>query len=143
MQRENSYLSDHQINSIKEKLLSEKEKIALTVKSQDNFCLDQNELSDPLDEASVNIQASQELRFRNREVFYLKKINKSLQRMDNGLYGLCENCEGEIGYDRLLARPTAELCISCKEEAELSEKNNFFEKKSKSLGKTISELGRL
>ena len=141
-QRDNIYLSDEQVNTIKEKLLAEREKIGFSTRDLENFCLDQNELSDPLDEASINIQTSQNLRFRNREIFYLKKINKTLQRIEQGLYGLCENCDAEIGYERLLARPTAELCIGCKEESELSEKNNFYQKRSKSLGKTLSELGR-
>jgi len=142
MKRENSYLTDKQVNSIQEVLLSDKERILNKEVSSDRYCLDKNELSDPLDEASINIQTSQELRFRNRENFYLKKINKSLTRLENGQYGLCEDCDAEISFERLVARPTAELCIQCKEEAEFSENHNVFQKRSKSLGKTMSEIGR-
>jgi DnaK suppressor protein len=142
MKRENSYLTDKQVESLKEGLLAEKERIINKEISEDRYCLDKNELSDPLDEASINIQASQELRFRNRENFYLKKINKSLTRLNNGQYGLCEDCDAEIAYERLKARATAELCIQCKEEAEFSESHNVFAKRSKSLGKTMSEIGR-
>ena len=134
MDRENAYLSDEDINFIQVRLDKEKEKILAKKKDFDSFCLDKNELSDPLDEASINVQTSQELRFRNREIFYLKKIEK-------GLYGLCEECDAEISIERLTARPTAELCIACKEEAELGEKNSIFGKTSKSLGKSISEVG--
>ena len=100
-----------------------------------------SELSDVLDEANVNIQAARELRFRNREIFYLKKINKTLDRIEQKSYGFCEDCDGPIAFERLIARPTAELCIGCKEESELSEKNNFYQNKSKSYGHTISEMG--
>ena len=141
MDRENAYLSDEDINFIQVRLGKEKEKILAKKKDFDSFCLDKNELSDPLDEASINVQTSQELRFRNREIFYLKKINKSLHRIEKGLYGLCEECDSEISIERLTARPTAELCIACKEEAELGEKNSIFGKTSKSLGKSISEVG--
>tara|TARA_B100000029_G_C16993272_1_gene748302 strand:- start:23 stop:457 length:435 start_codon:yes stop_codon:yes gene_type:complete len=141
MDRENAYLSDEDINFIQVRLGKEKEKILAKKKDFDSFCLDKNELSDPLDEASINVQTSQELRFRNREIFYLKKINKSLHRIEKGLYGLCEECDAEISIERLTARPTAELCIACKEEAELGEKNSIFGKTSKSLGKSISEVG--
>ena len=141
MDRENAYLSDEDINFIQVRLFKEKEKILAKKKDFDSFCLDKNELSDPLDEASINVQTSQELRFRNREIFYLKKINKSLHRIEKGLYGLCEECDSEISLERLTARPTAELCIACKEEAELGEKNSIFGKTSKSLGKSISEVG--
>ena len=135
-----SYLKDQELEKIKTKLLMELQKLTLKNKDITSFCLDKNELSDPLDEASINIQASHELRFRNREIFYLKKINKSLDKIGKGIYGLCEECDVEIGFERLVARPTAELCISCKEEAELGEKNSIFGHKSKSLGKAISEI---
>ncbi len=140
MTKENCFLTDDQVSTIESQLLSEQEKLTRNQNGLESFCLDQNELSDPLDEASVNVQASQELRFRNREVFYLKKLNQSLERIKRGTYGLCDSCDAEISYERLLARPTAELCISCKEEAELCEQNNFYQKRSKSLGKTIAEL---
>ncbi len=130
---------EKQISELTSLLRIEKEKILAKQATQESFCLDKNELSDVLDEANVNIQTSQELRFRNREIFYLKKINKALGKAENGSYGLCEDCDAEVGFVRLKARPTAELCIGCKEEAEVEEKNNFFQKKSKSLGKTIAE----
>lgn len=141
MSRENSYLTDKQIKHLKDTLLKAKEDIMNRQSAQEDYCLDKNELSDPLDEASINVQTSHQLRFRNRELFYLKKINQSLHRIEAGTYGLCEECGIEIGNDRLVARPTAEMCINCKEESELSEKNNFYSKKSKSLGKTLQEIG--
>lgn len=140
MTRENSYLSDKQITQLKDALLAEKERIFNKTQNNESYCLDKNELSDPVDEASVNVQTSQEIRFRNRDIFYLKKINKALGKLNEGTYGLCEDCDAEINFERLMARMTAELCIGCKEEAEFSEKNNFIQRKSKSLGKTMSEL---
>lgn len=142
MKRENAYLSDKQITLLKDKLLSEKERIANKKLEHEQYQLDRNELSDPLDEASVNTQTSHDIRFINRENFYLKKINKSLDAMTRGTYGLCEECDGEIGYERLSARLTAEMCIACKEEAEMAENNNFFDKKSKSLGRALHDISR-
>ncbi len=142
MNRANSYLSDAEIKALKDKLLSEKERILNKRDEKEQYCMDKNELLDPLDEACINAQTSQEIRFRNRENFYLKKINKTLTKIDKGEYGLCNDCDVEIGYDRLMARPTAELCIQCKEESEHVENNNFYLKRSKSLGKTIQELGK-
>lgn len=142
MDRENMYLSARQIKALKEILFSEKERITMRDGSKEDFWMQKDELLDVLDEANANIQASQMLRFRNREVFYLKKINLALDNIEQGVYGLCESCDAEIGFERLKARPTAQLCISCKEESELIERNNYFQNKSKSLGKTLSELGR-
>lgn len=142
IKRENSYLTDKQMAVLKDKLLSEKERISNKKSEQEQYQLDKNELSDPLDEASVNTQTSHDIRFINRENFYLKKINKSLEAITRGTYGLCDECDSEIGYERLNARLTAELCIACKEEAEHLENNNFFDKKSKSLGRALHDTIR-
>lgn len=45
-------------------------------------------------------------------------INRALQRIDEGTYGRCENCDGPIGERRLKALPFARLCIECKHEQE-------------------------
>jgi len=142
MKRENAYLNNKQLAVLKDKLLSEKERISNKKLEQEKYQLDKNELSDPLDEASVNTQTSHDIRFINRENFYLKKINKSLDAITRGTYGLCDECDAEIGYDRLNARLTAELCIACKEEAEHQENNNFYDKKSKSLGRALHDTLR-
>jgi len=142
MTRENTYLTDKQLAILKEQLIAEKERIANKKLEEEKYQLDRNELSDPLDEASVNTQTSHDIRFINRENFYLKKINKSLDSITRGTYGLCEECDGEISFERLNARLTAELCIACKEEAEHAENNNFFDKKSKSLGRALHDTIR-
>ena len=142
MKRENAYLTDKQITILRDQLLAEKERIANKKMEQEQYQLDRNELSDPLDEASVNTQTSHDIRFINRENFFLKKVNKSLDAINRGTYGLCEECDGEIGFERLNARLTAEMCIACNEEAEMQENNNFFDKKSKSLGRALHDTIR-
>ncbi len=51
---------------------------------------------------------------------------------------MCVDCGASISFVRLQARPTSELCISCKEEAEREEHQSVGGRVSKSLGKTIS-----
>lgn len=142
MAKEKKALSSKEIETLKKKLLIEKEKLSMNSKGQENFCLDKNELADVLDEANVNIQTHQELRFRSREIFYLKKLQQALLRIEEGTFGICDDCNGPIGIERLSARPTADLCINCKEESEMVEKNNVYQSRSKSLGKTMAEIGR-
>ena len=78
--------------------------------------------------ADVSDQATQEetfalrLRARDREHKLINKIDDSIQAIDNGEYGYCEECGVEIGIRRLEARPTATLCIDCKTLAEVREK---------------------
>jgi DnaK suppressor protein len=77
---------------------------------------------DPNDRASQETDMSLELRSRDRERKLIKKIDEALKRMETGDYGYCENCGVEIGLERLEARPTAELCIDCKTQDELRER---------------------
>ncbi|TCO81653.1 TraR/DksA family transcriptional regulator [Plasticicumulans lactativorans] len=80
-------------------------------------------LPDPNDRASQEEEFSIELRARDRERKLLHKIEKSLKRLDADEYGFCEHCGCEIGLRRLEARPTAELCIDCKQVEEQKEKS--------------------
>ena len=131
-------LNKKELKDLKAILLGSKEDILNNVKGQESFCLSKEELMDPLDEASANIEAQRELRMRNRELFYLKKINKTLERIDNEDFGRCEECDDPIGYVRLKARPTADLCITCKESSEHVENSSW--KRSKSLGVALNEV---
>lgn len=54
----------------------------------------------------------------SRKSLYLKKINMALERIKYGEYGECEMCGDDIKFKRLEARPTATLCIACKEKEE-------------------------
>jgi len=78
---------------------------------------------DPTDRASQETEISLELRSRDRERKLLKKINESLDILEAGDYGFCENCGIDIGLKRLEARPTATLCIDCKTLEEIRERN--------------------
>ncbi|HEY0633998.1 MAG TPA: RNA polymerase-binding protein DksA [Gammaproteobacteria bacterium] len=77
---------------------------------------------DPNDRATQESEFTMELRARDRERTLIKKIDESLQLLDDGEYGYCEACGVEIGLRRLEARPTATLCIDCKTLDEIREK---------------------
>ena len=63
---------------------------------------------------------SLELRNRDRERKLIKKIEKTLKKVEDEDFGYCESCGVEIGIRRLEARPTADLCIDCKTLAEIA-----------------------
>ncbi|MBL4609276.1 MAG: RNA polymerase-binding protein DksA [Pseudomonas sp.] len=77
---------------------------------------------DPADRASQEEEFSLELRARDRERKLIRKIDQTLQRIEDDDYGFCDSCGVEIGIRRLEARPTATLCIDCKTLAEIKEK---------------------
>ena len=77
---------------------------------------------DPVDRAAQEEEFSLELRTRDRERKLIKKIEKTLKRIEEDDFGFCDSCGIEIGIRRLEARPTADLCIDCKTMAEIKEK---------------------
>lgn len=77
---------------------------------------------DPVDRAAQEEEFSLELRTRDRERKLIKKIEKTLARLDDDDYGFCDACGIEIGVRRLEARPTADQCVDCKTLAEIKEK---------------------
>ena len=79
-------------------------------------------LSDPADRASQEEEFSLELRTRDRERRLIRKIESTIELIDQDDYGYCESCGIEIGVRRLEARPTATLCIDCKTLDEIKEK---------------------
>lgn len=79
-------------------------------------------IPDPNDRASVESGRSFELRIRDRERKLLAKIDEALNRIDEGSFGICEDCGEEIGLKRLEARPVTTLCIDCKTIQETKEK---------------------
>ena len=77
--------------------------------------------ADDLDNAVADNNAALATKLFARQNAYLKRIEESLKKIEQGTYGLCESCGDNINYKRLLARPTALLCVSCKEEQEREE----------------------
>lgn len=82
---------------------------------------------DEVDVVSTEKANQMDFRLKARNAIYLKKVQKSLQKIEEGIFGECEECGAEISYNRLLARPTADLCIHCK-EAEEKQENQMIHK---------------
>ena len=83
--------------------------------------LNQN-LPDPNDRATMESDINFSLRIRERDTKLMRKVKEALERIENGAYGICEECEEEISEGRLEARPITTLCIECKTEQEIEEK---------------------
>ena len=77
---------------------------------------------DQMDRAQIESNAALDLWTRDRERKLLQKINDSLQRIDEGTYGYCEETDEPIGIKRLIARPIASLCLDAQERHEKMER---------------------
>lgn len=102
----------------KRRLVVERARKTLT----EDMTLDPNDLPDEMDLASSEYFQSFEFRLRGREKTHLAKITLALRKIDEGVFGVCEECEEIIGKKRLEARPETGLCIQCKENQERDEK---------------------
>jgi DnaK suppressor protein len=90
---------------------------------EEDMTLDTNDLPDEMDLASSEYLQSFTFRLRGREKTFLDKIGKAIERIDEGSFGVCEECGDDISVKRLEARPETTLCIRCKEDQERAEKD--------------------
>ena len=90
---------------------------------EQDMALDTDDLPDEMDLASSEYLQSFTFRLRGREKSFLDKIEKALKKIDEGSFGVCEECGEEISVKRLEARPETTLCIRCKEDQERMEKD--------------------
>lgn len=117
------YMSAKQLAHFRDILTSLKEELSEDIDRTVHTMQDEATVfADPNDRASQESDIALELRNRDRERKLIKKINESLGAIESGDYGYCESCGVEIGLKRLEARPTATLCIDCKELEERKEK---------------------
>lgn len=90
-------------------------------KTVENMDEDEN-FPDPSDRATMESNRNSVLRIRDRERKLIFKIQEALQRLDDGEFGICEECGEAIGIGRLKARPVTTFCIECKSSQEVQEK---------------------
>jgi DnaK suppressor protein len=76
---------------------------------------------DPTDRATLESERNFTLRIRDRERRLISKVKEALDRLDQGTFGICEECGEDISDKRLKARPVTTLCIKCKKEQENEE----------------------
>ncbi|NRA41460.1 MAG: RNA polymerase-binding protein DksA [Pseudomonadales bacterium] len=117
------YMSDKQLDHFKQILNAWRDELRGEVDRTVTHMKDEAaNFPDPADRATQEEEFSLELRTRDRERKLIKKIEKTLEKIEQGDYGWCDACGVEIGIKRLEARPTADLCIDCKTLAEIKEK---------------------
>jgi DnaK suppressor protein len=117
------YMNDKQLDHFRKILNTWKSELSLDIDRTVHTMQDEVTMfADPNDRASQESDMALELRNRDRERKLIKKIDETLNKINEHDYGYCESCGVEIGLKRLEARPTATLCIDCKTLDEIREK---------------------
>jgi DnaK suppressor protein len=117
---------DKKLLEIKKKLITRKESLLAEAEEALNELPGQTMFPDLGDQATAETERSFMLRLRGRERRLLKKIDEAIERIESGVFGICDKCGMEIDIRRLEVRPVTALCIECKiqqeEEERLTEK---------------------
>ncbi len=112
-----------------ERLLDEREKIVKQLAQFDESFSDTLQGSDGdlsaysfhmADQGTDAMEREKAFLFASKEGRLLYHIDEALRRLYRSpdTYGICQECNGEVGYERLDALPHARLCIKCKEREE-------------------------
>lgn len=71
------------------------------------------------DQAQMSNEEFVSMSLNGMEYERLRQVNEALDRLDNGDYGVCQECDEEISPRRLQAVPWAAYCVTCQERTRL------------------------
>ena len=122
------YMNAKQLEYFRQKLLAWRDELIAESQETINNLKEENWREPDLsDRASLETEASVELRTRNRYLKLIGKIDAALGRIEKGEYGYCEETGDPIGLKRLEARPIATMTIEAQERHERQEKQYIDE----------------
>ncbi len=108
------------IELYRKRLLKMRENILNKAKKlkEDSYNLGTDGIQDMADAASNTYNADILMSISDNDLTILKDIDNSLDKLNKGTYGICEECEEKISEKRLEANPVARYCITCKRQME-------------------------
>lgn len=117
------FVERKKIEHYKQLLLKQRQQILNVglLNKSDDLHVSEEDLSDETDLATSLVQQQLSCTIRDREYTKLRKIDAALDRVSEGSYGHCDDCEEEISAKRLENQPWADLCIQHAEEREREE----------------------
>ncbi len=117
------FMNDQQLEYFKQKLLDWKEDILRESRETlSHLQTDTENHPDIADRASSETDRALELRTRDRQRKLIAKIDEAMRRIEEGVYGYCEETGEPIGLARLEARPIATLSLESQERHERRER---------------------
>lgn len=120
---EDDYMNEEQLAFFEDLLKTLIAETTESVESTMRKLKEEQIVADELDRALVEEDRRTRLRFMDRQTKLLPKLREALKRVEEEDFGYCEVTGDAIGIKRLLARPTATLCIAEKTRQEQQEKS--------------------
>ncbi|MCD6405280.1 MAG: TraR/DksA C4-type zinc finger protein [Planctomycetes bacterium] len=78
-------------------------------------------VGDRIDDAAFDLERHSLYAIAEQEAQELRLVDAALEKIENGTYGICEECGERIERSRLKALPYAVLCLKCKEAEEMEQ----------------------
>jgi DnaK suppressor protein len=115
-------LAPDRIERLRRALLEEREAILQHLAAHDTSEFNTDEEigvgNHMADDATEVFNQEAQLSLRLNQEYVLNAVERALERIDHGAYGVCERCGQAIDYARLKARPYAEYCMNCQRMVE-------------------------
>jgi RNA polymerase-binding protein DksA len=117
-------LSEKQLQDFAQRLRDRREELReiihreLANSTQEDYTELAGMVHDAGDESFAELLRGINLTTRARELEEIRDVEAALERIKNGIYGTCADCNDSIALDRLNAYPTAKRCINCQSRQE-------------------------
>ncbi len=127
-----SHLSDEQLTSLKQRLESERQQLRNDIRDEllrtdeEQYAELAGQVHDSAEESVADLLSDLNTAMLGQSIKALREVEAAQERMKEGWYGRCEECQEEIPYERLDAYPAARRCMLHQEQYEKS----HFESKS-------------
>jgi len=108
-----NHLTEQQTTALKKQLLESRQQLRSEIREEllkadgEQYGDLAGQVHDPADESVADLLVDTNIAVVSRYIGELREVEAALQRMENGSYGLCEECDGEIPFERLKVQPTA------------------------------------
>ena len=112
---------------IRSLLLAERERIIAEWKEHGGEAGPGNDwdLRDPEERATQITSRAIDRKIAEDDRNLLNKVEFAILRLDDGTYEQCANCGAPIPIERLMAKPSVSLCITCQEAKDAGEIEGF------------------
>lgn len=106
------------LEAIKHELIDKKNELEVELARLYREKFSDDQVQDPADQALSSTMESLRSTMQDTRLEEYRRINRALEKINEGTYGICVDCEGPISEKRLQSFPNAERCIVCQEEYE-------------------------
>lgn len=116
-------MNTRQLNSFRKQLVNEITRLSISQPAAEmGSAADAEPAGDIIDKAALEGQFNFAFRMREREKLLGRKIRRALTRIEEGTFGICQDCGEDIPIARLRARPVTDHCFDCKTRLEARER---------------------